>query len=119
MNFRKIGDMLFMPGLFLAVGLTMAYMADRTYQSFTITPSCDVYASTPFREYSVGAESIIAVYRDNHTAYRSTGADIKASILIDGKAKYFWERYPKELADELMDNYEACRAARKVLHVNQ
>lgn len=95
----------------LAIGAlgSVFLMSVSQHQSFTITPQCDVFASTYFKEYATDASKVLSVSRDDHTAYKATGADIRARILINGRIESFKEVMPKEEADELMDTYQACR----------
>lgn len=102
--------------LICCVAGTLLFSFNTLKQSFTITPKCDVFASDLFSDYSVGFENVLRVARFNHTAKGATGADIVGAIIVDGKRKTFKERYNQEGADELMDNYAACRATHKLMY---
>ena len=110
-----LGRLVFI-ALICCAASALLFSFNKLNQSFTITPKCDVFASDLFNDYSVSFESVMRVARFNHTANKSTGADITAAIIVNGKRLTFTERYNQEGADELMDNYAACRATHKLMY---
>jgi len=106
---NRIFDFLVLPLLAIAVLVGIFLLSVQSHESFTITPECDVYASTYFNEYAVDFSAVRTVTRWNHTAPNMTGADITARVLIDGRIKQFKETYAREEADELMAHFAACR----------